>query len=298
MAARLVSQLDISHLRYGIPEYGWQWFVNKHVQREINWFAAGGITNCRFLFHSPGFTPLPPGGMMFQFDQWVARTKTWNGISPKRHAQLRAEFPDAIAPLVRDGHEVICYLGALRWIDPVLDPWNGHPWLGGTIHHDDDFATLAKPGKWDQWNARVQDSMAPALAAGCAIGFDTLSQITPVHPAYNTLRTLESLGTRCYVEPSPLIWKNDEFQCWYAQRKIDMFKDLSSDRLSLYATKFGSSEMILLNSPYAKSKSSEISRIRKTLGYGSNFTACFRVYGYGSGWGAADLGVKCSDLLK
>jgi hypothetical protein len=298
MAARLVSQLDISHLRYGIPEKGWQWFVNGHLQKEIKWFAQGGITKCRFFLHNPGFTPLPSGGMTFQFDQWVARTKTWNNISPQRHAELRAEFPNAIRPIVQAGHEVICYLGALRWVDPVLDPWNGHAWLGGTVYDDYDFRILAQPGKWDKWNARVQDSMAPALAAGCAIGFDTLSQITTVHPAYNIVRTIESLGARCYVEPSPLIWKNDEFGCWYAQRKIDMFKDLSSDLLSLYAKKFGAAEMIMLNSPYAKSKSSETSRIRKTLAYGSNYTGCFRVYGYGTIKGAADLGVKCSDLLK
>ena len=145
MSARLISQLNISHLRYGIPEYGWQWFVNNQIQKEIKWFAAGGITKCRFLLHCPGFTPLQ-NGLMFQFDQWVKRTKTWNNLTPARHAELRAEFPGAIKPIVQAGHEVICYLGALRWVNPTLDPWNGSPYLGGAVYDDYDFRILAQPG--------------------------------------------------------------------------------------------------------------------------------------------------------
>src|SRR6187397_1717625 len=104
-ATPLVSWLSIPQFAAEILSEGWPHFVGTHVHREIEWFVDGGTHPCRFILQSPGFAPPEHEPT---FDQWLQPEGTLPG--------LRDEFAEAWQPVVDAGHEVICYLGPLRWI--------------------------------------------------------------------------------------------------------------------------------------------------------------------------------------
>ena len=274
MSARttLVSWLNTKDFGDEILAEGWPHFIETRLHRELEWFKAGGIEQCRFILHDPGFAPC--------FDQWLSE----DGTLPR----LRDEFAEAWRPVVEAGHEVMCFLGPLRWIDPERDPFN--PQLLDNVK----LGELAKPFCVGEWLDRVNRSIAPAVAARCSIIFASLSEVTPRHPAYHLIALLRSMGTRCYVEPAPRVTDDNLFGHWYESPMMMMDDALDRSNLSTYRQRF-SGELVRACPNAEANAVAQAERITRILSDGH--TAAFRVIGAPGIAGTADLGVACKDLL-
>lgn len=92
-------------------------------------------------------------------------------------ASSESEFTSVVKKVVAEGIEVIAYFGNVkRWPTDLNSR---------------------------QWIDRVFNSISAALAAGCSVGFDSGISLKGEDPMTSFILLLNSLGTRCYVEPWP-----------------------------------------------------------------------------------------------
>ena len=118
----------------------------------------------RFLLDNPG--GIGADGLM-SFDQFT-------------HADVEApwlvkDFVEAWSPLTAAGHEVIAYVGTLQALSNVPE-----------------YAL----------RRRVEQALAPALAAGCSLAFDDSSYIAADSPAWRGFTYLRQLGVRVPADVS------------------------------------------------------------------------------------------------
>lgn len=161
----------------GLQRLGWHGYVERLIVPQVR----GGVR--RILLHNP-FGILPDEPMAF--DQYVEARESgmlW----------LTRGFGEAWRPVVEgeysDGEpvEVIAYLGAIdadAGLRTFLDR-DGLPDTSG-------------------WMRQVQESLAPALAAGMSIAFDSANDLPRDSPEFRAIQLVQSLGHRVYVEPRPI----------------------------------------------------------------------------------------------
>lgn len=170
-------QICGSHLsptRYGVrPEFiecgGWPGYVAKFIQPDIDWGCR------RVLLHNP-FSAIAGA---YQFDQY---------IDAENAGLLTVEkFVPTIAALVKQGIEVIAYLG--------------------TKHDDPSFERLKAPGKSDDYQRRDARSIRPILEAGCSLAFDHANDYAPGSIELASMEYAAAFvrnhGGRAYIEPAP-----------------------------------------------------------------------------------------------
>lgn len=154
----------------GIPQNGWQPFVNQVVIPQTSSRAIN-----RVELHNPFGRD---NGQAFQFDQYLeAKAAGVTGLTD--------DFVQAWLPVTAMGYQVIAYIGS-----PFSDP---------------DSKKLLADGQEAAFDARAQAAIAPMLQARMDIGFDAMVVTSQQSKDYELATSLRAQGRKVYVEAGPRV---------------------------------------------------------------------------------------------